>query len=209
MTTRANSSRDRILSVAESIILQKGYTGTNIDEILDKAAITKGGFFYHFNGKSDLARSLVERYLEHDKAIFTELLERADKLSEDPLQRVLIFLNLFAEMVSGLHATHPGCLVAAFTYELQQFNEEVRQLVEHGILEWRRVIAERLVPVMERYPPRVEVSIDVLADMFTSTLEGGIMLARVFDSNQVLIDQVLAYRTHLRLIFDPAVSLEK
>ncbi|MGB4247960.1 MAG: TetR/AcrR family transcriptional regulator [Pseudohongiellaceae bacterium] len=209
MTTRANSSRERILTAAEAIILEKGYTGTNIDEILDKAAITKGGFFYHFNGKGEMARALVERYIEHDMTVFTELLERTDKLSEDPLQRVLIFLNLFSEMVSGMSATHPGCLVAAFTYEMQQFDEDVRKRMLFGVMEWRRFMAERLELVMERYKPRINVSVDVLADMFTSTLEGGIILARVLDNNQALIDQVQAYRSHLRLVFDPSVSLDK
>ncbi|OGT70809.1 MAG: hypothetical protein A3H44_12530 [Gammaproteobacteria bacterium RIFCSPLOWO2_02_FULL_57_10] len=209
MTTRANSSRERILTAAEAIILEKGYTGTNIDEILDKAAITKGGFFYHFNGKGEMARALVERYIEHDMTVFTELLERTDKLSEDPLQRVLIFLNLFSEMVSGMSATHPGCLVAAFTYEMQQFDEDVRKRMLFGVMEWRRFMAERLQLVMERYKPRINVSVDVLADMFTSTLEGGIILARVLDNNQALIDQVQAYRSHLRLVFDPSVSLDK
>lgn len=208
MTTRANSSRERILTAAETIILQKGYTGTNIDEILNRAAITKGGFFYHFNGKGEMARALVERYIENDMSVFSELLERTDKLSEDPLQRVLIFLNLFSEMVSGMSATHPGCLVAAFTYEMQQFDDDVRKRMLFSVLEWRRIVAERLHPVMERYKPRIEVSVDVLADMFTSTLEGGIILARVLDSNQALIDQVQAYRTHLRLIFDPSISFE-
>lgn len=206
MTTRANSSRERILTAAESIILEKGYTGTNIDEILDKAAITKGGFFYHFNGKGEMARALVERYIEHDMAVFLELLERTDKLSEDPLQRVLIFLNMFSEMVSGMTTTHPGCLVAAFTYEMQQFDVDVHKRMQFGVLEWRRIVAERLQLVMDRYKPRLDVSVDVLADMFTSTLEGGIILARVLDNNQALIDQVQAYRTHLRLVFDPSVS---
>lgn len=206
MTTRANSSRERILTAAESIILEKGYTGTNIDEILDKAAITKGGFFYHFNGKGEMARALVERYIEHDMAMFMALLERTDKLSEDPLQRVLIFLNMFSEMVSGMSTTHPGCLVAAFTYEMQQFDADVQERMHFGVLEWRRIVAERLQLVMDRYKPRIDVSVAVLADMFTSTLEGGIILARVLDNNQALIDQVQSYRTHLRLVFDPSVS---
>lgn len=206
MNTRANSSRERILGVAESIILQKGFTGTNINEILDKAAITKGGFFYHFNGKGELALALVERYLEQDRVVFQELLTRADSLSEDPLQRLLIFLNLFAEMVTGMHSTHPGCLVAAFTYELQQFDEAVREMMTAGILEWREMVEERLEQILKLYSPRIEVSTEALADMFSSTLEGGIILARLTDSNQALIAQVHAYRNHIRLIFDPTLG---
>lgn len=207
MATRANSSRERILATAETLILQKGFTGTSIDEILDKAAITKGGFFYHFNGKTALARALVERYIEQDNAVFRDLMAQADRLSEDPLQRLLIFLNLLSEMVSGMLTIHPGCLVAAFTYELQQLDDEVRERMVDGVLEWRGLIAERLAQVAECYPARTSVSIDTLADMFSSSLEGGIILARVFDNNQALIDQVQAYRTHLRLVYDPAISV--
>lgn len=201
MTVRANSSRERILSTAEEIILKQGFAGTTIDDIIDRAAITKGGFFYHFEGKKQLARALVERYIELDSKIFRELSERADSLSEDPLQQTLIFLNLFAEMVAGFNEVHPGCLVAAFTYETQQFDEEVRRLMEQGMLEWRDMIVGRLQQIMEKYPPKTEVSVNALADMFSSTLEGGIILARVYGNNQALIDQVREYRTHLRLVF--------
>lgn len=208
MATRANSSRERILATAEMLILQKGFVGTSIDDILDKAAITKGGFFYHFNGKAALARALVDRYLEQDQLVFDEMLARADSLSEDPLQRMLIFLNLLSEMVAGMTSTHPGCLVAAFTYEMQQFDEETRRRMTDGLMEWRTLVGQRLAQVAHCYPARIPVSVDVLADMFSSCLEGGIVLARVMDDNQALVDQVQAYRTHLRLIFDPAITLQ-
>lgn len=207
MATRANSSRERILATAESLILQKGYVGTSIEDILDKAAITKGGFFYHFNGKGALANALVERYLEQDQKVFDELLERADSLSEDPLQRLLIFLNLFAEMVAGMTSTHPGCLVAAFTYEMQQFDENTRDRMRDGLMDWRAMVARRLTLITERYPARIPVTIDALADMFSSSVEGGIVLARLMDDNQALVDQVHAYRNHLRLVFDPAIEM--
>jgi len=203
MATRANSSRERILSTAEGIILQKGYVGTSIEDILDKAAITKGGFFYHFNGKSELARALVKRYVQNDSDVFYDLLERADQLSEDPLQRLLIFLNLFAEMVGGMNEVHPGCLAASFTYEMQQLDEETRDLMRLGMLEWRVIIAERIETILDKYPPRLEVSVTTLADMFISVTEGGIILARIFNENGALVEQVQAYRTFLRLIFDP------
>lgn len=207
MATRANSSRERILATAESLILQKGYVGTSIEDILERAAITKGGFFYHFNGKGDLANALVERYLVQDQKVFDELLERADSLSEDPLQRLLIFLNLFAEMVAGLTSTHPGCLVAAFTYEMQQFDEMTRERMKDGLMEWRAMVARRLTLVAERYPARIPVTMEALADMFSSCLEGGIVLARLLDDNKALVEQVHAYRSHLRLVFDPAISM--
>ncbi len=201
MQPRANSSRERIMSTAEAMILERGFAGTTIEDIIAQAAITKGGFFYHFDGKRQLAKALVERYIELDSKVFEDLNNRADSLSEDPLQRTLIFLNLFTEMVAGMTEVHPGCLVAAFTYETQQFDDDIRGLMEQGMLEWREMIARRLKAIVNQYPPRVDVSLEDLADMFSSTLEGGIILARVYGDNRALIAQVQAYRTHLRMLF--------
>ena len=47
----------------------------------------------------------------------------------------------------------------------------------------------------------MDVSSETLADMFTSTIEGGIMLTRNFEDNQLLLDQILAYRTFVRLLY--------
>jgi TetR/AcrR family transcriptional repressor of nem operon len=202
MATRANSSRERILATAELIILQKGYVGTSLDDILGKAAITKGGFFYHFNGKGELARALVDRYLEEDRKLFGSLQEQADATCDDPLQRLLTFLNLLADGVIGKTEVHPGCLAASFTYEIQQFDAGIRDSIAAGILEWRGMIATRLATILQTRQPKIAVDVEALADMFTALLEGGIILARIFDSNEPLYKQVLQYRDHLRLLFD-------
>lgn len=199
--TRSAATRERILATAEALILQRGFAATSIDDILEQAAITKGGFFYHFNGKKELARALVERYLEQDNRIFTTLFQQADALSEDPLHQLLIFLKLFADMMADMAVTHPGCLVASFTYESQQLDDEVRALIRQGILVWRKLISLRLEKILAKYQPRQPADVPTLADMFTSTVEGGILLSRIYNSNQPLVNQILQYRMHLRLVF--------
>ena len=70
-------TRDRILSAAQDLILEHGYSGTSIDQIIENSAVTKGGFFYHFEGKRDLAKHLLIRFLDEDEQISNELLARA------------------------------------------------------------------------------------------------------------------------------------
>lgn len=202
MASRSNSSRDRILECAEAIILQKGFSSTSIDDILEKAAITKGGFFYHFDGKTGLARALVERYLIQDGLVFHDLFKQADSLSENPLHQLLIFLNLLAELMGQLQDTHPGCLVVSFTYESHQINDEIRELIKKGLITWREMISSRLKKIIEKYPSDNEINTDVLADMFITTIEGGIILSRAFQDNQLLINQILGYRSYLRTLFE-------
>jgi TetR/AcrR family transcriptional regulator, transcriptional repressor for nem operon len=199
-------TRIRILDTAQEIVLRRGFSGTSIDEIIAAAGITKGGFFYHFRGKADLARALMERYLAEDEAFFTALIERADELVDDPLQRALVFLKLFAEAMRDLPGVHPGCLVASFTYESQQFDPAVREMAAAGVQRWRDIFVERFAPVVAKYPMVRKVELEDLADTLTAAIEGGIILSRVMNDPELLVRQLLQFRSHLRLLFGDVES---
>ena len=204
MGAKGEQTREHILATAESIILQRGYSGTSIEDIIGEAGITKGGLFYHFDGKSDLAKNLMLRYLDQDEKFFDGLAERARALTEDPLQQLLIFLKLMAEAMADLPGTHPGCLVASFTYESQQFDDEVRQLNTQGVLSWRRLFMDLLENVSEKYPMKIEKPLEELADMLSSVIEGGIIMSKVLDDRHILPNQLLHYRSYIRLVFGDA-----
>ena len=204
MGAKGEQTREHILATAESIILQRGYSGTSIEDIIGEAGITKGGFFYHFDGKSDLAKNLMLRYLDQDEKFFDGLAERARALTEDPLQQLLIFLKLMAQAMADLPGTHPGCLVASFTYESQQFDDEVRQLNTQGVLSWRRLFMDLLENVSEKYPMKIEKPLEELADMLSSVIEGGIIMSKVLDDRHILPNQLLHYRSYIRLVFGDA-----
>jgi TetR/AcrR family transcriptional repressor of nem operon len=66
--------------VAEAAILEKGFAATSIDELIAAVGITKNGFFYHFKDKSELAKTLLVRYVAREDALFDDLFRRADEL---------------------------------------------------------------------------------------------------------------------------------
>lgn len=202
MSSRSSGTRERILSAAEKLVLRNGFNSTNIEDILEPAAITKSGFFYHFAGKNDLAKALVRRYLDQDEQLFRNLFARADSLTEDPVQRLLIFLKLFAETMATLEHTHPGCLVVTFTYESYQLDSEITELVKSGVTGWRDIITRRLLEAAEKSPLPDGATVEDIADMFTSSVEGGILLSRIFQNNSRLEQQILLYRDYLRRLFN-------
>jgi hypothetical protein len=53
---RGEATRERILEIAETAVLAKGFGATSIDEVIAEAGLTKSGFFYHFKDKNALAR---------------------------------------------------------------------------------------------------------------------------------------------------------
>lgn len=203
--TKSEQTRERILVEAEKIILKKGFSGTSIDEILIEAEITKGGFFYHFSSKADLAKHLILKYIETDGQFFNRLHSRAAELSEDPLQQYLLCLKLLAEEMAQLPDIHPGCLVASFAYESQLFDREIHELAKQGLQTWRAMFHDKLVKIEKKYPARVKVDLIQLSDMLSSIIEGAIIVSRTMNDPKILVHQILQYRSYIRLLFSPEV----
>lgn len=200
---RGADTRERLLDAAESAVLAKGFAATSIDELIAAVGITKGGFFYHFKDKNDLAKALMLRYLERDRALLDDLFARGDELNDDPLHGFLVGLKLFAEMVGGLPEAHPGCLAAAYCYQEQLFNQEIRDLNASGILAWRRRFLDRLEIIAAHYPPRRDADLAALADMAAALVEGGLILGKTLRDRSILPRQILLYRDLVRSLFSP------
>lgn len=204
--SKGEQTRERLLDLAEAAVLEKGFGATTLDELIAAAGLTKSGFFYHFSDKNDLAQALIRRYIERHNAIIDDMMRRASELTDDPLQHFLIGLKFFADMLGDLPKTHPGCIVAAFCYQDQQFSRAIRDLNAEGIRAWRGRIAQMLDNIAKRYPPRDGVDLDALADMATSIVEGGIILSRTFDDKRMLAQQMMAYRNYVKLAFETRVD---
>jgi TetR/AcrR family transcriptional regulator, transcriptional repressor for nem operon len=198
---RKNDTRERILQFAEDAVLAKGFDATSIDELIAAAGITKSGFFYHFKDKTELARELLVRYIDRENALFDELFGRADELNEDPLHGFLVGLKMLAEMMSDLPSGHPGCLIASYCYQDRLFDQRVRELNSEAILAWRRRFRRRLDSIAERYPPRVPVDLNDLADMLSAIADGGIILSKALKDKHALSRQVMLYREFVRMVF--------
>jgi TetR/AcrR family transcriptional repressor of nem operon len=202
-TQTKGDTRSRILEVAESAVLAKGFASTSIEEIIAAVGITKSGFFYHFKDKTALAKGLMLRYMQHDKEVLDDIFARGDELNDDPLHGFLVGLKLFAEMMGNLPEAHPGCLAASFCYQDQLFNREIRDLNAQSTLEWRNRFRARFDLIAKRYPPRQQVDFEALADMASTLVEGGLILGRVLRDVTILPRQILLYRDFVRSIFLP------
>jgi TetR/AcrR family transcriptional repressor of nem operon len=56
-------TRQRILKSARRLFNKKGFSSVTIDEIMNDAGLTRGGFYRHFNAKEDLYADAVRQFL--------------------------------------------------------------------------------------------------------------------------------------------------
>jgi AcrR family transcriptional regulator len=199
--TKGERTRERLLDVAYESIVQKGFAATSVEELVEAAGITKSGFFYHFRDKNDLARELFERFLSEDEAIIETLADRARALSDDPLQSLLIFLNLYAQMMDDMEALHPGCMVATVTYQERLFDAEMKRMNVDYLHRMRGRFRRWFDEVAVANPPRTEVDLDALSDHLTVIVEGAIIYAKALQDRALMGRQTRLFRNYVKLLF--------
>ena len=204
MAVKGQATKNKLMDIAERLILNNGFAAMSIDEVIKEAGITKGGFFYHYDSKNALAYALMQRYREVEAFVFSDLFKRSEELTSDPLQQMLVFVKLFAEMMADMKDVHPGCLVASITYESHQVNEQVKTITADIVLDWRNLFREKINRINLLYSPNTAVASDDLADMLSTIIEGGIIVSRALKDPSILEKQLLGYRSYLELLYRPS-----
>lgn len=57
--SRSSETRQDIIDAAVSLFDELGYGGTRLQDIVDRAHVTTGAFYYHFDSKSALAMAII------------------------------------------------------------------------------------------------------------------------------------------------------
>ncbi|HSM59961.1 MAG TPA: TetR family transcriptional regulator [Longimicrobiales bacterium] len=201
MPRDASITHTRILDAAHALILQRGFAGTSVDDILGGAGISRGTFFYHFPTKDDMARELLARHAADDIAMTDSFMERAERLARDPLEQLLVFLGLYLEMLADAEDPARGCLFASFSYEAGLFDEETTSLIERAVDHWRDRVGGKIQEAMDRHPLRVDTDAGTLADLGYTVFEGALIMARVRKDQTLLARHLQEYRKYLELAF--------
>lgn len=204
MAKNGAETRARLLDAAERLFLERGYGGTSLEAVVEAADLTKGAFFHHFDTKQALAVALIERYSATEQRTMAELVARAERLSRDPVQQVLLLVGLVEEVLAGLPPEQSGCLFASYAYQAALFDEAVLAKIRSDLEWWRLEMARKLRAAMAVRAPRLPVEADEVAYGFLTAIEGGFVLAKALGESSLLPRQMRAYRNYLELLFGVA-----
>ncbi|MGY9005628.1 MAG: TetR/AcrR family transcriptional regulator [Alphaproteobacteria bacterium] len=201
MAIRGEETRAKILDAAKQLVMDRGFSGTSIDEIIKGTGLTKGAFFHHFSSKSDLAEALLTQYAEDDVNLFIGHSEKAKTLSDDPLEQALMFIKMFETYLEELEEPFPGCMFASYIYEGEQFDPTVRKFIETSLKAWEQIYEERFDAVLVKYQPKLRITAKQLAETFVCLLEGAFLVARSRNDTGLIIRQSRQFRKYLEFLF--------
>lgn len=138
MSAGGNAARDRVLDAAVDLFAQQGYDGTSVAQVIERASLTKGGFYHHFASKEAL---LYEVYGD----LISGQLERMDTILARQLPAGETLRALILDLVDSTASSAQRALVfwrevhrlgdehtASYRTARRRYHEAVRRLVRTG-----------------------------------------------------------------------------
>ena len=120
-TRETNDTAARILDIGERLVQVRGFNGFSYADVASELDMTKAALHYHFPGKAELGRALIERYTLR----FTEALADIDERIPDAPAKLNAYAGLYSEVLRG----HRMCLCGMLAAEYQTLPDPMRDAV--------------------------------------------------------------------------------
>ena len=186
MTKVKLMNQKRVIEVAATLFLEKGFAYTSMDELVRVSKVSKSNVYYHFSNKEELLEGVVDYWIEMYQSVIDDLLSQNHLLVED---RIKLFLKQITQGVqtreykgscpfitlyiqSPINATKVKEKIALFFQGLQtKVSLLLKQGVENG--EFRKTI-----------------NIDEVASLFITNLEGALFISETLEDATVIMKTV-------------------
>ena len=67
--------RQELLKIAYELFITRGYENTSVDEIIDKAQIAKGTYYYYFPSKEQMLEEVIEMMIDAEAKMARHIME--------------------------------------------------------------------------------------------------------------------------------------
>lgn len=173
--SKAQVTKARIIEQAAALFNQQGYAGSSMADVMRVTGLQKGGIYNHFRSKDELALEAfgfaVERIQQRFRGALTGKRHAVDRL--------MAMLSVYERFLED-PPVQGGCPLLNTAVESDDAHPALREQTQLAIDAWRSLI-ERIV---EKGIARGELQSDVdaatVATILIATLEGGIMLSKLY-----------------------------
>jgi TetR/AcrR family transcriptional repressor of nem operon len=174
-STQKQINRENLLNQGVALLMQQGYHGTGLQEILDAVQIPKGSFYNYFGSKENFGAAVIEHYITPYIEQLTGYLEQSDTDALSALQRY------FNESIAELARTDfkGGCLLGNLMGEIGDSSEVCRMALQTTLNRYRDVLQLGLSMAQQQGTIRTDKSALDMADLLVNTWQGALLRMKV------------------------------
>jgi TetR/AcrR family transcriptional regulator, transcriptional repressor for nem operon len=192
--TKGDDTRQMILARSAEVFNRKGYSGASMADIMQATGLEKGGIYRHFDSKDDLA---LEAF-DYAVSLVQQEFHTALKDKRDAIERLYAIVGVYRAMPDGLPVAG-GCPVLNTAIEADDTHPVLRDHARRAMDEWREFVVRVTSKGIERGQVRPEVKPDELATFLIATLEGAIMLSKLYNDTTHMNRAVQYLETYLEM----------
>ncbi|MGP3932965.1 TetR/AcrR family transcriptional regulator [Nonomuraea sp. KM88] len=169
MAVKGEQTRARLIDAARTLVEERGYYGTGLNEVIDAGRAPRGSLYHHFpGGKEQLAAEAVAASGREVDALIRSL---ADEAAGTGALIDAVLDALAGRMEAAGYAK--GCPIATVALEVAATHDALQQVCADAYDGWERALADRLVA--DGRPP---AEAEDLAGSLLALIEGALVLAR-------------------------------
>ncbi len=196
--TKGSETRQRIVELAAPVFNRQGYVGASMRDLVGAIGLEKGGIYNHFGSKEQLA---LEAY-DYAFSQVTEGLARSQDGATDAVDRLQGMIQAFANFARE-PAIAGGCPIMNTAIESDDTHPELRDRARSSMTLWHRLIGRIVKDGIADGTLRADTDPYALAALLTGSLEGGLMLSRLYEDPSFtdhIVDHLSAHVESLRAV---------
>ncbi len=174
-TEHYQDTRERILSIGQTLVSGRGFSALGLSEILTKAEVPKGSFYHYFQSKEGFGVALLERY-------FDNYLQHASILLQDEripvAERLLTYFSNWRQIAAGCECPNM-CLAVKLAAEVADLSEPMRLALDKGMKRISTQIANTIRTAQSQAQFPAEINAAQLAESLYGMWVGASLLTKV------------------------------
>src|SRR4030043_1015350 len=173
-----SDTKTRILKAGAGIVLQKGFFNTGLAEVLEKAKVPKGSFYFYFKNKEDFGLQLIDLFAG-SLASNAQGFYLNEKLS--PLEKVR---NLFKWQAESFQKSDfkGGCPIGNLSLEMGDRNPAFRKKLNQVFVDLKKNLAKQLEQAKKVGELSEEIDVEETTDFIFNSWEGTLVQMKVSKS---------------------------
>jgi len=175
MVRSGDQTRENIIRQAAALFNTQGFAGASMSDIMAATGLQKGGIYRHFESKEQLALESFDYAVEVMGDRFREALEG----KRDALARLHAVISVFARIPAD-PPVPGGCPVMNAALENDDGNPALRDRARDAMDGLRALVVRIAKGGIERGEVRAAIDPDELATVLIATLEGAVMLSKLY-----------------------------
>jgi AcrR family transcriptional regulator len=162
------SLKEDIIHESQKLFSINGFISTGVNDIIEAAKTSKGGFYNHFSSKEDLFFHVLTEAQE----IWREKVLSGVRELESPFEKIkLIFSNYRDNYLLDSDNFPGGCIFITLSVELDDQRPHLMEELNKGFLGFTRLLKELLDECVERGEIEPDIETAKVANfLFTSML---------------------------------------